>query len=103
MLQGSAHVNEGNPAGQCDQYPQICNRYGTNFPLQNPPLVMQEAKYRYNQGKDDKNLAGTIKFGAFENYGNFNNLRYDAFGAPLGSAFSSGVAAVLKGDWGLGA
>jgi len=91
-------VFNGNPAGQCDQDPQICNRYGTNFSLQTPPLAMQEAQYRYNQGKDD-GLAGSVKFGAYQSYGNFSHLRYDAFGAPI-SLSSTGVGAVLKGDWG---
>lgn len=93
-----AAVFDGDPAGQCGQDPQICNRYGTNFRLQDPPLAMQEVQYRYNQGKDG--LAGTVKLGAFQNFGNFANLRYDTAGMALGSLASNGVPAVLKGDWG---
>ncbi|MCW2286202.1 porin [Rhodoblastus acidophilus] len=94
-----AAVFDGDPAGQCGQDPQICNRYGTNFRLQDPPLAMEEVQYRYKLGKDD-GLAGTVKLGAFQNYGNFANLRYDTVGAALGGASSNGVPAVLKGDWG---
>nr|WP_264586111.1 carbohydrate porin [Rhodoblastus acidophilus] len=82
-------VFNGNPAGQCDQDPQICNRYGTNFPLQNPPLVMQEVQYRYNQGKDDKALAGSIKVGAFQSFRNFNHLRYDALACRSASPLAA--------------
>lgn len=80
-----AAVYNGDPAGQCGEDPQICNRYGTNFRLQDAPLALQELQYRYNQGKDD-GLAGSIKLGAFEHFGDFAHQRY---------------ATALSGDWGL--
>ncbi|PPQ37006.1 carbohydrate porin [Rhodoblastus acidophilus] len=95
-----AAVFNGDPAGSCGDDAQRCNRYGTNVRLQDAPLAMQEVQYKYNQGKDDTGLAGTIKFGAFEHYGNFANLRYDTAGSPLGGLASNGVAGVLKGDYG---
>ncbi|PPQ37284.1 porin, OprB family [Rhodoblastus acidophilus] len=96
-----AAVFNGDPAGSCVDDPQRCNRYGTNFRLQDAPLAMQEVQYRYNQGRDDDGLSGSIKLGAFEHYGNFANLRYDTAGVALGSLSSNGVPGVLKGDWGL--
>ena len=94
-----AAVFDGDPAGQCGPEPQRCNRYGTNFRLQDEPLAMQEVQIRYNQGKDD-GLAGSVKLGAFEHFGAFSNLRYDTTGVPLGNAASNGVPGVFKGDWG---
>ena len=79
-----AAVFNGDPAGQCGQDPQRCNAYGTNFRLQDPPLAMQEIQLKYNQGTGDMGPAGAIKFGAFEHFGNFSNLRYDLSGRPLG-------------------
>jgi porin len=93
-----AAVFNGDPAGQCGQNPQICNRYGTNFRLQDPPLAFQEIQVKYNQGKDDKGLAGTVKFGAYEHFGNFSNQRYDLSDQPLG--VTGAMAGVLNGDWG---
>jgi len=96
-----AAVFNGDPARQCGDDAQRCDRYGTSFRLQDAPLAMQEAQFRYSQGRDDSGLAGSIKLGAFEHFGNFSNLRYDTAGGALGSAASNGVAGVLKGDWGL--
>ncbi|MBB4199317.1 porin [Rhodoblastus sphagnicola] len=80
-----AAVFDGDPSGSCGDDSQRCNRYGTNFRLQDAPLAMQEVQYRYNQGKDD-GLAGSIKLGAFEHYGDFAHQRFGT---------------TLKGDWGV--
>ena len=39
---------------------QIKNRYGLNFRVQDPPLLMGEAQYRYNQDKDGDRPCGFL-------------------------------------------
>ena len=42
-------VFNGDPAGQCGLDPEQCNRYGLNFRVNDPPFVVGEVQYRYNQ------------------------------------------------------
>ncbi|WP_246741875.1 carbohydrate porin [Rhodomicrobium udaipurense] len=93
-------IYNGNPAG-CEDG-QRCNRNGTDFRVQDPPFVIEEIQYKYNQrakdgdkgdgkggGKKDRDkekassdvlsLPGVIKFGAWQHFGNFK----DAYSATL--------------------
>lgn len=67
-------VYDGNPAGPGPGDPQVRDPYGLNFRLTDPPLVMQELQIKYNQDKDASGLAGTIKLGAWRNFGMFNDV-----------------------------
>ena len=40
------------------------NTTGTNFRINDPPLLMGEVQYRRNQGKDDSGLAGITGWAA---------------------------------------
>jgi porin len=90
-------VYNGDPAGPGLNDPQRRDPYGVNFTLQGPPLAIQEIQYRYNQGKDDKGLAGTVKLGAYEHFGNFPDLRFDINGLPIG--ITGAQAGELRGNW----
>lgn len=70
-----AGVYNGRPAGNCpdDEDPQVCNNHGLDFPIDDPPLVMFEGAYKYNQGKGE--LPGTIKLGGWKNFGTFFHQR----------------------------
>ncbi|WP_374544877.1 carbohydrate porin [Rhodoblastus sp.] len=90
----------GDPAGKnCIGNPQKCNAYGTTFALDTSPLMMQEFQWRYNQDKDSKGLAGQIKIGAYEHFGDFNDERFDVNGLPI--AFTGGDPGQLRGNWGI--
>ena len=61
-------VYNGDPAGpDCKGNPQVCNRNGLDFRLDDPPLLMIEGDYRHSQD----GLAGTIKIGGFNHFGKF--------------------------------
>jgi porin len=93
-------VYNGDPAGKnCVDNPQKCNAYGTTFALDTSPLAMQEIQYRYNQGKDAQGLAGSIKLGSYQHFGNFDDLRYDAGGLPI--ALTGNDPGQLRGNWGI--
>jgi porin len=87
-------VYDGDPAGPGSDDPQRRNRYGVNFRLSDPPLIMQEAQIKYNQDKDSQGLAGTIKLGAWQHVGAFKDMRYDLNGQPFGL---TGLPAALHG------
>ncbi|WP_371818832.1 carbohydrate porin [Rhodomicrobium sp. Az07] len=55
-----AAVYNGDPAGCVDG--QRCNRNGTDFRMQSPPLVIQEFQYKYNQrAKSGDDANETVK------------------------------------------
>lgn len=89
-----AGVYDGDPAGPCRSSvdPQECNRYGTNFRLSDPPFVIGELQYRYNQEKGAPGLAGTIKVGGWHHFSKFDDRRFGTDGILLAdTANSNGI------------
>ena len=91
----------GDPAGPGPGDEQLRNRYGLNFRVQDPPFIIAEAQFRYNQDKDDTGLAGTIKLGAWTHVGNFNDQRLAADGFLLADPAGSGIPLQHRGNSGL--
>lgn len=89
-------VFNGDPGDQ-----KFVNRTGTNFPISDPPLVIGEAQYRYNQDPESRDLAGSLKLGGYRHFGRFDDLRFDTAGLPLASPFSTGIARRLRGTSGV--
>jgi porin len=86
----------GDPAGpNCKGDPQRCNSNGLDFRLDDPPLLMAEGAYKYNQDK----LAGTIKVGGWNHFGTFEDQRFDSGGALI--AVTGNPGKPLDNDWGL--
>jgi porin len=87
----------GNPAGNCspDEDPQECNPYGLLFPIDAAPLLMVEGAYTHDQGA----LAGTIKLGGYQNFGEFRHQRVITGGVRL--SFTSEPPRLIDGDYGL--
>ncbi len=94
-----AAIFDGKPAGPGPGDPQTRDRYGVNFRVNDPPLVFAEAQYRYNQGDHASGLPGTVKFGAFAQFGRFDedNLA----GEGLAPAGRTGTPLVHTGNGGL--
>ena len=86
----------GDPGNQA-----TVNRTGTNFRVNDPPLLMGEMQYRYNQDKDAQGLAGVLKFGGWHHFGKFEDLRFDSTGLSLASPLSSGTARLFRGTSGI--
>ena len=55
-----AAIYNGAAANPDAEDPEKANRHGLNFRLKDPPLVIAEARYRYNQGEDAAWLPGTL-------------------------------------------
>ena len=89
-------VFNGDPADpNCTANPQVCNNNGLDFSLNSPPLLIAEGSYKYNQDE----LAGTIKLGGWNHFGNFRDQRFDAGGLPFAATGLSGR--VIHGDYAL--
>ena len=94
-------IFNGDTAGPGPDDPQLRNRYGINFRVNDPPLVLGEAQFLWNGKKGDPGLDGKLKLGFWRHFGNFQDQRFDDGGRSLASAASSGVPATLRGDYGV--
>jgi porin len=54
-------VFNGNAAGPGPGDPQLRDRYGVNFRVNDPPLALYEAQFQWNSNKGDPGLAGKFK------------------------------------------
>jgi porin len=94
-------VFNGDPAGPGpDGDEQIRNRYGLNFRVRDPALVMTEAQLRTNRGAGDTGLARTLKLGGWTHFGTFEDKRFSSDGTLLANPLGSGVAAMRRGNFG---
>lgn len=59
-----AGIYNGDPAGTgFTGLEEIKDPSGLNFRVRDPPFVIVEAQYSYNQEQDSEGLAGTVKLG----------------------------------------
>lgn len=93
-------IFDGNQAGPGPSDPQERNRYGVNFRVNDPPLLLGQIQYAWNNKKGDPDLAGQIKFGGWRHFGSFADQRLASNGVSLASPASSGEPLLLSGDIG---
>jgi porin len=96
-----AAVFDGDPAGPGPNDPQERNRFGTNFRLRDPPLIIGEGEFRYGSVKEGWLLPGTIKLGVWNHLGRFNDLRLSAEGISTADPSSSGIPLRRRGEDGI--
>jgi porin len=94
-------VYNGDPAGPGPGDEPIRNRYGLNFRVRDPALVIAEAQFRRSQEKRDTGLAQTVKIGGWTHFGSFADKRFTADGIPLADPSGSGIAAMHRGNFGI--
>ena len=94
-------VFDGNAAGPGPEDPQLRDRYGLNFRVNDPPLVLGEAQFLWNAKKGDPGLDGKFKIGGWRHFGDFSDQRFSSTGLTLADPASGGVPATLKGDFGV--
>ncbi len=86
----------GNPGNQATE-----NRHGTNFRVNDPPLLMAELQYRYNQDKGATGLAGILRLGGWYHFGKFDDQLFDHHGHSLAHPLSSGIARQFRSTSGI--
>ena len=94
-------VFNGNAAGPGPNDPQLRDRYGVNFRVNDPPLVIGEAQFLWNGKKGDPGLDGKFKLGAWRHFGDFTSEHFDVNSVSLADPAGSGVPANLSGDFGV--
>src|SRR6478736_2843904 len=76
-------IFDGDQAGPGQDDPQLRNRYGVNFRVNDPPLLLGQVQYAWNNKKGDPNLTGQIKLGGWQHFGAFADQRLASNGASL--------------------
>lgn len=94
-------VFNGDSAGPGPDDPQLRNRHGINFRVNDPPLVIGETQFLWNAKKGDPGLDGKLKLGGWRHFGTFADERFDGNGVSLASPASTGVPASLARDFGV--
>jgi porin len=93
-------VFDGNAAGAGPGDPQLRDRYGVNFRVNDPPLFIGETQFLWNAKKGDPGLDGKLKIGGWRHLANFNDERFDGQGSSLASP-AAGDPAQHRGDFGI--
>jgi porin len=91
----------GDPAGQCGRDPEQCNRHGLNFRVNDPPYLIGELQYRYNQEPTSTSLAGGVRVGAWHHFDRFDHMHFDINGFSLANPLSTGIPHRLRGNDGV--
>src|SRR3979411_371500 len=91
-------IFDGNQAGPGPDDPQLRDRYGVNFRVNDPPLLLGQLQYAWNTKKGDPNLTGQIKLGGWRHFGSFADQRYASNGVSLAGPTSSGEPLLLSGN-----
>jgi porin len=73
---------------------------GVNFRVNDPPLLLGQIQYAWNNKKGDPNLTGQFKLGGWRHFGSFAGQRLPSNGASLAAPTSSGDPLLLSGDIG---
>jgi porin len=92
---------DGNQAGPGPDDPQQRDRFGVNFRINDPPLLLGQIQYAWNNKKGDPNLAGTVKLGGWKHFGEFTDQRFSVDGVSLANPTTSGMPATLLGSSGV--
>src|SRR3954447_10915451 len=93
-------IFDGDQAGPGPGDPQERNRYGVNFRINYPPLLLGQVQYAWNNKKGDPNLIGQVKSGGWRHFGAFSDQRFASNGVSLAAPTSSGDPLPLSGDIG---
>ncbi|SED10976.1 carbohydrate porin [Bradyrhizobium erythrophlei] len=92
---------DGNAAGPGPDDPQLRDRYGVNFRVNDPPLFLSEAQFQWNSKKGDPGLDGKLKLGGWRHLGRFDDDRLDANGLSLANPATFRTPFSHAGDYGL--
>ncbi|HLH92176.1 MAG TPA: carbohydrate porin [Xanthobacteraceae bacterium] len=95
-----AAIFDGNAAGPGADDPQLRDRYGLNFRVNDPPLILGQIQYAWNQQKGAPGLPGTAKLGGWFHDGLFDDQRFAASGLSL-AVPGAGAPLQHRGNFGV--
>jgi porin len=72
-----------------------------NFRISDPPFLISELQYAYNQEQHAKGLPGTLKFGAWYHAGLLDDQRFTPEGVSRADPSGSGKPAQFRSNFGI--
>ena len=94
-------VFNGDPSGPGDVDPQLRDHHGLAFRVNDPPWVIGQVRFSYDIDVGGRPLAGNFTPGAWKHYGSFDSQRFTAEGLSIADPSGSGIAAKLRGNYGI--
>src|SRR4051794_30813337 len=94
-------IFNGDSAGPGPGDPQQRNRYGLNFRVNDPPLVIGEIQFGWKGIVGDGGRAGALKIGGWHHFGTFSDQRFTFEGLSIADPAGSGTARMLRADDGI--
>src|SRR5467141_2995622 len=94
-------IFDGDSAGPGPGDPQQRNRYGLNFRVNDPPLVLGEMQFGWKNIAADDGRAGALKIGGWHHFGTFSDQRFTFDGLSIADPAGSGVGRMLRANDGI--
>ncbi len=94
-------IFDGDSAGPGVGDPQQRNRYGLNFRVTDPPLVLGEAQFSWKNLAANDGRAGALKIGGWHHFGLFGDQRFTPDGLSIADPAGSGVGRMLRANDGI--
>src|SRR3954463_7276153 len=94
-------IFDGDSAGPGVGDPQQRNRYGLNFRINDPPLLLGEMQFGWKNIAPEDGRAGALKIGGWHHFGTFSDQRFTADGLSIADPAGSGVGRMLRADDGV--
>jgi porin len=94
-------IFDGDSAGPGPGDPQQRNRYGLNFRVNDPPLVLGEIQFGWKSTAPNDDRAGALKIGGWHHFGQFSDQRFTADGRSIADPAGSAMGRMLRADDGI--
>jgi porin len=94
-------IFDGDSAGPGPGDPQQRNRYGLNFRVNDPPLVLGEMQFGWKSIAPNDDRAGALKIGGWHHFGQFSDQRFTTDGRSIADPAGSGLGRMLRADDGI--
>jgi porin len=94
-------IFDGDSAGPGPGDPQQRNRYGLNFRVNDPPLVLGEMQFGWKNIARNDDRSGALKIGGWHHFGTFSDQRFTSDGRSIADPAGSGLSRMLRADDGI--
>src|SRR3954469_23520314 len=94
-------IFDGDAAGPGPGDPQQRNRYGLNFRVNDPPLVIGEIQFGWKNLSGEDGRAGALKIGGWHHFGFFSDQRFTIDGRSIADPGGAGAGRMLRADDGI--
>jgi porin len=94
-------IFDGDSAGPGPGDPQQRNRYGLNFRVNDPPLLLGEMQFGWKSIAPNDDRAGAVKIGGWHHFGMFSDQRFTFDGRSIADPAGSGTGRMLRADDGI--